>query len=104
MYAVIVTGGKQYRVTDGQTLKVEKISVDEGGAIEFDKVLVVSDGENVKIGAPYVDGGKVSATVKAHGRHPKIKIVKFRRRKHYKKQMGHRQHYTELKITGISAG
>ncbi len=104
MYAVIETGGKQYRVSEGQTLKVEKLSVDEGGSIDIDKVLMVADGENIKVGAPYVAGGKVTATVKGHGRGEKLMIVKFRRRKHHRKQMGHRQHYTELQITGISAG
>lgn len=104
MYAVIETGGKQYRVTEGQTLKVEKLSVEEGGNVEIEKVLMVADGEDIKLGAPYVSGGKVTATVKAHGRGDKVKIVKFHRRKHHRKQMGHRQHYTELQITGISAG
>ncbi|MFA7096741.1 MAG: 50S ribosomal protein L21 [Gammaproteobacteria bacterium] len=104
MYAVIVTGGKQYRVAEGDSLKVEKLAADEGASVEFDKVLMVVDGDNIKVGAPYVDGGKVSATVERHGRGDKVKIVKFRRRKHYRKQMGHRQHYTQLKITGISAG
>jgi large subunit ribosomal protein L21 len=103
MYAVIQTGGKQYRVTEGQTLKVEKLDADQGANIELDKVLMVADGENVKIGAPYVDGGKVTATVEAHGRGDKVTIVKFRRRKHHRKQMGHRQHYTAIKITGINA-
>lgn len=104
MYAVIVTGGKQYRVAEGDSLKVEKLAADEGASVEFDKVLMVVDGDNIKVGAPYVDGGKVSATVERHGRGDKVKIVKFRRRKHYRKQLGHRQHYTQLKITGISAG
>ena len=104
MYAVIVTGGKQYRVTEGETLKVELLPDAEGSTIELDRVLMVGEGEDVKIGAPYVEGGKVTATVKSHGRGDKIRIVKFRRRKHFRKQMGHRQHYTELQITGISAG
>lgn len=104
MYAVIVTGGKQYRVAEGDSLKVEKLSADEGASVEFDKVLMIVDGDNIKVGTPYVEGGKVSATVERHGRGDKVKIVKFRRRKHYRKQMGHRQHYTQLKITGISAG
>jgi len=103
MYAVIKTGGKQYRVSEGQTLKVEKLAAEVGASVDFDKVLMVSDGDDVKVGVPYVEGGKVTATVKAHGRAPKINIVKFRRRKHHRKQMGHRQHYTELEITGISA-
>ncbi|MFA5626949.1 MAG: 50S ribosomal protein L21 [Thiohalomonadaceae bacterium] len=103
MYAVFVTGGKQYRVTEGQTLKVEKLPVDEGGNIEFDQVLMVADGDNIKVGAPYVAGGKVTASVKSQGRDDKITIIKFRRRKHYRKQQGHRQYYTELQITGIQA-
>ncbi|MDH5218491.1 MAG: 50S ribosomal protein L21 [Gammaproteobacteria bacterium] len=103
MYAVIKTGGKQYRVTEGQTLKVEKLDVDQDSNIELDEVLMVADGENVKIGAPYIDGGKVTATVVEHGRGDKVTIIKFRRRKHHRKQMGHRQHYTAIKITGINA-
>ena len=103
MHAVFVTGGKQYRAAEGDVLRVEKLSADEGASVDFDKVLVVSDGETVKIGEPYVAGGKVTATVQAQGRGKKVKIVKFRRRKHFRKQMGHRQAYTELKITGISA-
>ena len=101
MYAVIETGGKQYRVTEGQSIKVEKLSADEGSKIDLDKVLLVANGDDIKIGAPYVDGGKVTATVKAHGKGDKIKIVKFRRRKHHQKIQGHRQQYTELEITGI---
>jgi large subunit ribosomal protein L21 len=104
MYAVIVTGGKQYRVSEGDTLKVELRPAAEGSTVELDRVLMVGEGADVKIGAPYVDGGKVTATVKSHGRADKIHIVKFRRRKHFRKQQGHRQHYTELQITGISAG
>lgn len=103
MHAVFVTGGKQYRAAEGDVLRVEKLAVDEGASIDFDKVLVVSDGETVKIGEPYVAGGKVTATVQAQGRGKKVKIIKFRRRKHHRKQMGHRQSFTELKITGISA-
>ena len=101
MYAVIETGGKQYRVTEGQSIKVEKLSADEGSKIDLDKVLLVANGDDIKIGAPYVDGGKVTATVKAHGKGDKIKIVKFRRRKHHQKVQGHRQQFTELEITGI---
>ena len=104
MYAVIQTGGKQYRVSEGDVLRVEKIGAEEGAEMELDKVLMVADGDNVKVGAPYVEGGKVSATVKSHGRGKKVKIVKFRRRKQYLKRQGHRQSYTELQITGISAG
>ncbi len=104
MYAVIQTGGKQYKVSEGSTLKVEKLGLDEGADVEFDKVLMIADGDDVKVGSPYVGGGKVTATVTIVGRLKKIKIVKFRRRKHHRKQMGHRQHFTQVKITGISAG
>ncbi|HHH48429.1 MAG TPA: 50S ribosomal protein L21 [Gammaproteobacteria bacterium] len=104
MYAVIKTGGKQYKVSEGQTLKVEKIAAEEGATIEIDQVLMIADGENITVGAPVVEGGKVTATIKSHGRGKKIEIIKFNRRKHYRKQMGHRQSYTELQITGISAG
>ncbi|HAD09214.1 MAG TPA: 50S ribosomal protein L21 [Porticoccaceae bacterium] len=103
MYAVIESGGKQHRVEPGEVLKLEKLNVATGEAIEIDKVLMVADGDDVKVGAPYLDGGKVSAEVVAHGRGAKVKIIKFRRRKHHRKQMGHRQWYTEVKITGISA-
>ena len=103
MYAVIKTGGKQYRVMQGETLRVEKIEADVGAAITFDQVLLVGAGEGIKMGSPLVAGASVAATVKAHGRADKIRIIKFRRRKHHQKQMGHRQHYTEVEITGISA-
>ena len=104
MYAVIKTGGKQYRVSEGQTLRVEKLGEEEGASVELDKVLMVADGENLTVGKPYVEGGKVSAEVVSHGRHKKVKILKFKRRKHHMKRQGHRQWYTELKITGINAG
>ena len=103
MYAVIKTGGKQYRVSQGQTLKVEKLNADEGASVDLDQVLMVADGDNIKIGTPLVSGGKVTATVKSHGRGKKVEIVKFRRRKHHQKRTGHRQDYTELEITNISA-
>lgn len=103
MYAVIKTGGKQYKVSKGETLKVEKIAADEGAKVELDQVLMVVDGDDVKVGTPVLKGGKVTATVKSHGRGKKIEIIKFRRRKHHRKQMGHRQSYTELEITGIKA-
>jgi len=102
MYAVIKTGGKQYRVTQGDTLRVETLDAGEGDAVEFDQVLMVGEGEDVKIGTPLLDGGKVTATVKSHGRAKKVEIIKFRRRKHHMKRMGHRQNYTEVEITGIS--
>ena len=103
MYAVIQTGGKQYRVAPGDKLRVEKLSAAEGDSIEFDKVLMVGNGDDVKIGAPYVDGGKVTATVKSQGRGKKVEIIKFRRRKHHMKRQGHRQAYTEVEITDVSA-
>lgn len=104
MYAVIQTGGKQYRVAEGDTLRVEKLAADTGAAIELDQVLMVAEGDDVKVGRPYVEGGKVTATVKAHGRSKKVKIVKFKRRKQYLKRQGHRQWYTELEVTGIRVG
>ena len=100
MYAVIQTGGKQYRVTEGQTLKVEKLPVEVGESMDIDKVLMVANGDDVKVGTPYV--GKVTATVKSHGRDDKVTIIKFRRRKHSRKTQGHRQSYTEIEITGIA--
>lgn len=103
MYAVIHTGGKQYRVKPGEILKVETLAADAGQEIQFDKVLLVQGEDGIKVGRPYLEGGTVTATVTAHGRHPKVKILKFRRRKHHMKQAGHRQNYTEVKITGISA-
>ncbi len=104
MYAVFETGGKQYRASEGDVIRVEKIDAPEGKVIDIDKVLMVGEGNDVRIGTPYLEGGKVSATVRAQGRHKKIRIVKLRRRKHSRKQMGHRQAYTELQITAISAG
>ena len=102
MYAVVKTGGKQYRVEPGSKLRVEKIEVEQGATIELDQVLMVADGESVKLGTPFVDGGKVTVRVIAHGKGKKIDIVKFRRRKHYKKHGGHRQWYTDLEIVGIA--
>ena len=102
MYAVIKTGGKQYRVTDGEKLKIEQIPADVGSEITLDQVLMVGEGESVKIGAPLVTGALVKATVVAQGRMPKVKIFKMRRRKHYQKHQGHRQNFTEIEITGIT--
>lgn len=104
MYAVIKSGGKQHRVREGELLKVEKLDLETGASVDFDEVLMVGEGDQVKIGEPFVAGGKVSAEVVAHGRGDKIKIIKFKRRKHHLKQMGHRQWFTEIKITGIQAG
>ena len=104
MYAVIATGGKQYRVSEGAVLRVEKLEAEEGASIEFDQVLLVGDGESVSVGKPFVDGGKVQATVMAQGKAAKVEILKFRRRKNYRRTKGHRQNFTQVKITGISAG
>lgn len=103
MYAVIKTGGKQYRVSEGDTLRVETLDAKEGDNVDFDQVLMVGEGDDVKIGTPLLDGSRVTATVKSHGRAKKVEIIKFRRRKHHMKRMGHRQNYTEVEITGISA-
>ena len=102
MFAVIKTGGKQYKISEGDTLRVESLPYDEGEALEIDQVLMVADGDNIKLGQPYVEGSSVKAVVKSHGRGKKVEIIKFRRRKHYRKQQGHRQNYTELEITNIS--
>ncbi|HEV2623195.1 MAG TPA: 50S ribosomal protein L21 [Frateuria sp.] len=102
-YAVIKTGGKQYRVQQGDVLRVELLDAEEGANVSFDQVLLVGSGDSVNVGAPTVAGATVSATVRRHGRADKIRIIKFRRRKHHKKQMGHRQHFTEVEITGINA-
>ena len=103
MYAVFQSGGKQHRVTEGQIVRLEKLEAATGDVVEFDQVLMVSDGSDVKIGAPLVSGGKVTAEIVDHGRGDKVKIVKFRRRKHSRKQQGHRQWFTEVKITGINS-
>ncbi len=104
MYAVIATGGKQYKVATGDVIRIEKLPESTGDEIRFDQVLLVSDGENVDIGAPYIEGGSVSAKVQTQGRGKKVEIIKFRRRKHHRRQMGHRQSFTEVEITAISAG
>jgi len=104
MYAVIATGGKQYRVSEGAVLRVEKLDAEEGASVEFDQVLLVGDGETVSVGKPYLEGGKVQATVMAQGKARKVEIVKFRRRKNYRRTKGHRQNFTQVKITGIVAG
>ena len=103
MYAVFKTGGKQYRAATGDVIKVEKIEAEKGATVELDQVLMVGEGEDVKIGAPYLDGGKVTAKVVDHGRGEKIKVIKFKRRKNFRKQMGHRQYFTQIEITGIDA-
>jgi len=102
MYAVIETGGKQYRVAEGDKLHVEKLDVETGASVDLDKVLMIADGDSIKLGKPFIDGTKVTAEVAGHGRGDKVKIIKFRRRKHHMKRQGHRQWFTELKITGIA--
>jgi len=102
MYAVIRTGGKQYRVAEGESLKVEKLDAEAGATVEFDQVLLIGEGADVKLGKPVIDGGKVTATVEQQGRRSKIDVVKFKRRQGYKRQKGHRQSFTQVKITGIS--
>lgn len=104
MYAVISTGGKQYRVKEGSVLRVEKLDAAAGDKIEFDKVLLLGEGEDVKIGQPYLEGSSVEATVQSQGRSRKIEVVKFKRRKNYKRRYGHRQAYTEIRVTGIKGG
>ena len=103
MYAVLVTGGKQYRVMQGEKLRVELLEAEAGSEVKFDNVLMLGDGDGIKVGDA-LKGASVAATVRGHGRHDKVRIVKFRRRKHHRKQMGHRQHYTEIEITGIAGG
>ncbi|PTR05502.1 LSU ribosomal protein L21P [Nitrosospira sp. Nsp5] len=103
MYAIIKTGGKQYRVEAGLKLKIEQIPANIGSELSIDQVLMISDGENVSMGKPLLSGASVKATVLNQGRHDKVRIFKMRRRKHYQKHQGHRQNYTEIQITGISA-
>ena len=103
MYAVIKTGGKQYKVASGDKIKVEQIAADVGQEISIDQVLAVGSGETLTVGTPWVAGASVKATVVAQGRHDKVRIFKMRRRKHYQKHGGHRQHYTELEIGAIGA-
>ena len=103
MYAVFSTGGKQYRATTGDIIKVEKLEAEKGSTVELEQVLMVGEGADVKVGTPYLEGGKVTATVVEHGRGDKIRIIKFKRRKHHMKKMGHRQDFTRIEITGIAA-
>jgi large subunit ribosomal protein L21 len=103
MFAVINTGGKQYRVSEGTVLRIEKLTADAGSTVEFDQVLLVGQGDQIKVGKPFLGGAKVTATVQSHGKGDKVRIVKFRRRKHYLRQKGHRQPFTEIKVTGIVA-
>jgi large subunit ribosomal protein L21 len=104
MYAIIKSGGKQYRVQSGEQLRVESLAAEVGAAVAFDEVLMVGAGEAVRVGAPLVAGAQVKATVLSHGRGDKVRIFKMRRRKHYQKSQGHRQNYTEVRIDDIVAG
>ena len=103
MYAVIATGGKQYRVEKGAVLRIEKLVGEPGSTVEFNEVLLIADGEDVRLGAPRLKGGLVTATIEKHAKGDKVSIVKFRRRKHYLRQKTHRQHYTQVRVTDISA-
>ena len=103
MYAVVKTGGKQYRVAAGEKLRIEQIPADIGSEVVLNEVLVVADGENITTGAPFVSGASVTAKVLAQGRGDKVRIFKMRRRKHYRKSQGHRQNYTEIEITGVKS-
>jgi large subunit ribosomal protein L21 len=103
MYAVIKTGGKQYRVESGEKIRIEQILAEIGSEFVIDQVLMIADGDNISMGKPLVNGATVNATVLGQGRHDKVRIFKMRRRKHYQKHQGHRQNYTEIQITGISA-
>jgi large subunit ribosomal protein L21 len=103
MYAIIITGGKQYRVKEGDVLKVESLPEEVGATVNFSQVLMVGEGDKITVGQPFLSSDKVSATVVSKGRHKKIHIIKFRRRKHHEKWQGHRQDYTEVKITKITA-
>jgi large subunit ribosomal protein L21 len=102
MYAVFKTGGKQYRASEGDRVRVERLEAEVGDAIEFDQILLVGEGADIKVGSPLVEGGKVAGKVTAQGRGKKIDVIKFKRRKNYKRQYGHKQHFTEVEITSIS--
>ncbi len=103
MFAVFSSGGKQHRVTEGEIVKIEMLKAEPGEEVVFDQVLMVADGDDVAVGTPYVSGGKVTAEVLRHDRHKKISVLKFKRRKDFLRRQGHRQYFTELKITAISA-
>lgn len=104
MYAIIKSGGKQYRVSEGQTLKLESLQTEPGKPVKFNEVLMVANGDNIEVGTPFIKGATVSAEVLQHGRHKKIEIIKLKRRKHHMKHQGHRQNFTEVKIKSIDFG
>lgn len=103
MYAIMKTGGKQYRVAEGDTVKVERLSVEQGAQVHFNEILLVANGESIQVGQPFVSNAMVQAEVVDHGRGPKIRIIKLKRRKHYMKHQGHRQDFTKIKIVQITA-
>ncbi len=103
MYAIFTTGGKQYRVAEGDVIRIEKLDAEEGASVDFDNVLMIGGGDDVQVGAPYIEGGKITALVRAQERAKKVDIIKFRRRKHYQKRTGHRQYVTQVEIKKISA-
>ena len=103
MFAVFKSGGKQHRVSEGEVVRLERLDAEPGASVEFDEVLLVAEGDTVNVGAPFVAGGRVTAEVVGHDRGDKIRIIKFRRRKHYMRRAGHRQWYTDVRITGIKA-
>ncbi|MBM4192125.1 MAG: 50S ribosomal protein L21 [Gammaproteobacteria bacterium] len=104
MYAVIATGGKQYRVEEGSVLRIEKLPLEPGCEVSFGEVLLVGSGDSVKVGSPRLSGASVSATVQCHGQRDKVSVIKFRRRKHYLRMKNHRQQFTEIKVNGINVG
>ena len=103
MFAVFVSGGKQHRVSEGEVVRLERLDGEPGAEVVFDRVLMVAEGENINVGKPYVEGGKVTAEVVEQARGDKIRVIKFKRRKDYLRRQGHRQYYTDVKITGISS-
>ncbi|AGJ61180.1 50S ribosomal protein L21 [Candidatus Moranella endobia PCVAL] len=103
MYGVFHSGGKQHRVREGQTVRLEKLDIATGKTVEFDRVMMIVNGEDIKIGSPFLTDGKITAEVVAHGRGEKVRIIKFRRRKHFRKHQGHRQWFTDVKIIGIGS-
>lgn len=103
MYAIFTTGGKQYRVAEGDVIRIEKLDAEEGASVDFDNVLMIGSGDDIQVGAPYLEGGKITALVRAQERAKKIEIIKFRRRKHHQKRTGHRQYVTQVEIKKISA-
>ncbi|AKZ66164.1 50S ribosomal protein L21 [Candidatus Palibaumannia cicadellinicola] len=102
MYAIFQSGGKQYRVSEGQTIRLEKLNIATGNTVEFDKIMMINSGNHIYIGSPIVNNGKIIAKIVNHGRSDKLKIVKFRRRKHFRKHHGHRQWFTDVEVTSVS--